>query len=333
MTDLKPFILRPVLLERPWGGRRLEQYGKQLPEGLMIGESWEIADLPPEVVPSVADPQSRVASGRYAGASLADLVAELGDDLLGPVAPTGDGRFPLLFKLLDAHEHLSIQVHPHRDYVESHPEVRLKTESWYVIEASGSAVLYLDVADGVEREDVSDALGSSSIVPALRTVAAEPGGFHHVPAGLVHSLGAGVMVAEVQTPSDTTFRLYDWAVEYERAPRQLHLQEGLESLRIHPPEAYSYAPVADLGLRQLVSNEHYWMCEHRCESGTERLVSGGGPRVLNVVSGAVAVDDVVLEKGTTAVVPAASAADRFEVDGPATVLEIGFPGIEGVYAR
>ena len=330
MTDLKPFILRPVLSERPWGGRRLERYGKALPDDVMIGESWEVADLPPEAAPTVDDPQSRVGSGRFAGATLSEVIAEAGSALLGPVSPTPDGRFPLLFKLIDARENLSVQVHPHRGYVEMHPEVRLKTESWYVIEATESSLLYLDVADGVNHDAVADALGSNVLVSSLRTVPAVASGFHHLPAGLIHALGAGVIVAEVLTPSDTTFRLYDWAVEYERVPRQLHLQQGIDSLLIHPEEAFSLEPLDGVGMRELVANEHYWMCEHRCDTGTRRLVSGRGPRVLNVVSGSVAVDDVVLGKGTTAIVPAASAADRFEVDGPSVVLEIGFPGMQAV---
>ena len=123
---LRPFTLQPVLSPRPWGGRRLEEYGKVLPEGVMIGESWEVADLPDDVVPYLDDPRSRVSSGPFAGMSLADLIADRGDELLGPVLPTPEGRFPLLVKLLDAREHLSIQVHPHEEYVATHREARLK---------------------------------------------------------------------------------------------------------------------------------------------------------------------------------------------------------------
>ncbi len=112
MTDLAPFRLAPILVERPWGGRRLADYGKTLPAGAVIGESWELCDLPQHVVPSVDDPSSTVLDGPYAGARLRTVVAEATEALLGPVPPTAEGRFPLLFKLLDAREHLSVQVHP-----------------------------------------------------------------------------------------------------------------------------------------------------------------------------------------------------------------------------
>ena len=126
MARLEPFTLQPVLVQKPWGGRRLERFGKDLPDDVMIGESWEVADLPDNVASDTDDPRSRVASGPLAGLSLQEVIATAGADLLGPVRPTGEGRFPLLVKLLDAREHLSVQVHPHQGYVTSHPDTRLK---------------------------------------------------------------------------------------------------------------------------------------------------------------------------------------------------------------
>ena len=134
-SRLDPFTLTPVLSARPWGGRRLEEYGKELPDGVLIGESWEVADLPDHVVPYIDDPRSRVASGPLAGWALADVIDKHGEELLGPIPPTDEGRFPLLVKLLDAAQHLSVQVHPHEGYVAEHPGARLKAESWYVMEA------------------------------------------------------------------------------------------------------------------------------------------------------------------------------------------------------
>jgi mannose-6-phosphate isomerase len=319
--QLQPFTLEPVLVERPWGGRRLEAYGKSLPEGVLIGESWEVADLPAEVAPTVADPRSRVSSGPHAGATLSDLIA-LGDHLMGPVPPTAEGRFPLLVKLLDARQHLSVQVHPHAEYVRAHPEARLKTESWYVMDAEAASDLYLDVVDDVMVETVEAALGSRAVVPMLQSVPAIPGSFHHVPAGLIHALGAGVMVAEVQTPSDTTFRIYDWAIEYGRSPRQLHPVESMGSIRIHPADAFTVTPATTDGVRLLAANDHYWIREHRSE-GDMHLGGAPGPRVLMVMTGSLRVGGFTLHPGQTVVVPACALPAQASVAG--VVLEVGLP--------
>lgn len=322
---LEPFLLDPVPVRRPWGGRRLEVYGKALPAGATIGESWEVADLPDDVAPHVEDPRSRVTTGPFRGEALADVIDRAGEELLGPVRPTGEGRFPLLVKLLDAREHLSVQAHPHAGYVSAHPEARLKTESWYIVETEPHASLYLDLVDGTTPEDVEAVMGTREIVPLLRSVPAERGAFHHVPAGLVHALGAGVMVAEVQTPSDTTFRIYDWAVEYDRAPRDLHPAEALASIRLRPAEAYSLAPGGGDGVRELASNDHYWIREHRSAGGAIDLSGLPGPKVIMVVDGRGALGDLELGLGSTAIVPAATADPRLATAVGSTLLEIGIP--------
>jgi mannose-6-phosphate isomerase len=323
MTGLAPFRLAPILVERPWGGRRLADYGKELPAETPIGESWELCDLPQHVVPAVDDPSNIVLDGPFLGARLRTLVAEAAEALLGPVPPTADGRFPLLFKLLDAREHLSVQVHPHAAYVAADPQARLKTESWYIVAADPGALVYLDVGPDTEMADVEAVMGTPGIIPLLARQPAVPGAFHHVPAGLVHALGAGVLVAEVQTPSDTTFRIYDWAEEYGRAPRQLHPVESMGSIRLHPEEAFSLAPSSAPGVRELVRSEHYWMREHRLDASLSDLAATPGPKVLSVVRGSVTLGDLELSTGTTAIVPASSGVSSFE-GTEAIVLEMGF---------
>ncbi len=323
MPELAPFRLDPVLVERPWGGRRLSAYGKALPVGVPIGESWELCDLPQEVVPHVDDPSSGVLDGPYCGAKLRTLVAERTEDLLGPVAPTAEGRFPLLFKLLDAREHLSVQVHPHEAYVADHPGARLKTESWYIVDADPGAELYLDTVAGTTMAEVEAVMGTAGIVPLLGVRPAVPGAFHHVPAGRVHALGAGAFVAEVQTPSDTTYRIYDWAQEYGRTPRQLHARESLGSIVLDQDAAFSLGATTAGGVRDLVTTDYYWMREHRLDRGRAELTRTAGPVVLNVARGTVRLGDLELPMGTTAVVPASSSVSTVEGDG-ALVLEMGF---------
>jgi mannose-6-phosphate isomerase len=319
---LAPFRLQPILVERPWGGRRLREYGKDLPQGAVIGESWELCDLPQEVAPHVDDPSSMVLDGPYAGARLRTVVAERTEALMGPVPPTDEGRFPLLFKLLDAREHLSVQVHPHRDYVAAHPGARLKTESWYVIDADPGAELYLDAVEGATRAQVEAVMGTSAIVPLLARRPAVLGAFHHVPAGLIHALGAGSLVAEVQTPSDTTFRIYDWAQEYGRAPRTLHPTESMGSLILRPEAAYSLEAAPAPGVRELIAGHHYWMREHHVPSGESDLAARPGPIIINVVRGSIELGDLELRQGATAVVPASAGVASFAGEG-AVVLEMG----------
>ncbi len=314
--------MTPVLSPRPWGGRRLEEYGKTLPEGVLIGESWEVADLPAHVVPTMKDPRSRVASGPLVGKSLADLIASHGEQLMGPIIPTAEGRFPLLVKLLDAREHLSVQVHPHEEYVASHPEARLKTESWYVVDADEGAAMFYGFNPDLSRTDILPTIGTRDIVPTLHTRYPEPGSFYNVPAGLVHSLGAGLLVAEIQTPSDTTYRLYDWAAEYGRQPRALHAEEGAASILFNPKHATSLPAATGRGVRQLISTQHYWIREHRTHEAIE-LAQEPGPRVMMVMRGALLVDDLELRQGGTVIIPARTLDSPVSARGPSTILEIG----------
>jgi mannose-6-phosphate isomerase len=307
-VTLGPLHLEPVMVPKPWGGRRLERLGRRLPDGA-IGESWDVADLDPAAT-DVAEPWSRVAAGPHAGQRLADLIADHGDELLGGAAPI-DGRFPLLVKTLDAEQHLSVQVHPPQCYVDDHPDVALKTESWVVVAAEPDARLMIGLRDGVALDDVADALGTAAVVDLLRRVPARPGDVHHLPAGVVHALGAGVMVAEVQTPSDTTFRLYDWTDEYGRAPRPLHLAAGLRSIELgwehnHGETTPAAHPRPDGTATVLVDTDHYRIDRHTSGAHDPLVSAGGRARVLLVVDGRVVGDDLAwpLGPGGVVVLPA-----------------------------
>ena len=320
VPELAALVMSPVLAEKPWGGQRLAEYGKELPEGKWIGESWEIADLPAAAVTAVSDPRSRVAAGPHAGKSLRQLIDEFGPDLLGSAPPTDEGDFPLLVKLLDAREHLSVQVHPDEAYVAEHPEARLKTESWYVVDAASESHLYLGLRDGTLVEDVAARAGNAAVAGLLDAVPAHPGDFHHLPAGLVHALGAGVLVAEVQTPSDTTFRIYDWEDRYGRPHRQMHVTEALEAIRPGLRSEHKAAG-SEPGSRTLVASPAYWIREHR---GAVEIDNAPETRVLLVAAGAIAVDGQELRRGRTVIVPACVAESTTVSGAPdSIVLEIG----------
>ncbi len=322
-----PMTFEPILVAKPWGGRKLESLGKSLPDSESYGESWEIADLPLDAVTSAAVTRTVSDYGPSAGSTLGELISQFGDALLGSASATILGDFPLLVKYLDAKEHLSVQVHPDARFIDECPGTYLKTESWYVVEAEPGAVLYLGFRDGVEMEDVKESAGAQAMVDLLDPVPALAGEFHHLPAGTVHALGAGVVVAEIQTPSDTTFRLYDWIEEYGRAPRTLHIAEGLEAIRLDASPG-SMGLIEGDGRRLLVDTPHYSIVEHRSSLGTIELRNPSELRIVMVVAGELVVstsghDPIRLAVGRTAVVPASTAQSvELEVIAPATVLEI-----------
>jgi mannose-6-phosphate isomerase len=225
MTDiLPPFKFVPLIKPLPWGGRKLQSlFGKPLPDDLPCGESWEVVDLP--------DDQSRVADGPLAGTTLAELAASHREQLLGETDLLL-GRFPVLFKLIDAKQTLSVQVHPDEECAERlGGGARPKTEAWYILHAAPGARLYLGLKEGVGRAELERALESGEVAELLYEVRVQPGDFVYLPSGTLHAIGGGLVLAEIQQASDTTYRVFDWnRVGLDGKPRQLHVQEALASI-------------------------------------------------------------------------------------------------------
>lgn len=226
MPDICPLVFEPILRRKPWGARNLERiFGKRLPPGERIGESWEVADL--EVG------QSTVARGPAKGATLTALVSEWGEALLGRSALI-DGRFPLLIKFLDAAENLSIQVHPDEATARRQGgAVREKHEAWHIIDARPDSCIYRGLAAGVTIDDVrSTALQRpAEVVSLLNRIPVKAGQTYYLPSGTPHAIGAGIVVAEIQTPSDVTYRLYDWNRQREGPDAGLHIASAIECIR------------------------------------------------------------------------------------------------------
>lgn len=259
MTGPTPLVFEPILKEKVWGGRRLTRLGKSLRPGIHYGESWEIADLASTSVSGGGGGAavSVVCEGTHRGRAIGDLIAAWGAELLGKTGlerahemgeQTGAGRavFPLLLKYLDAREHLSVQVHPSPEYARAHAGAHLKTESWYIVEGETGALpggelvealIFKGLKPGVTRERFREDIAAGRAAADLLSEAATAGFCHTLPSGTVHALGAGVLVAEVQTPSDTTFRVYDWTREYARAERELHIDQALACIDFEHPGA------------------------------------------------------------------------------------------------
>ena len=199
MIDLNPMPIEPRYDERIWGGHDLaERLGKNAPSDRLIGESWEIYD------------QNRVAAGKFAGRTIAELRADLGVSLMGGHLPP-QNPFPVLTKLIDAHEVLSVQVHPD-DYfaqkLEGQPNG--KTECWYVIDAAPGSTLTFGFERDTDPSEYVRLVAQGQLDRVLKQIPVRAGDVVYLPAGMVHAIGAGIILYEVQQTSDVTYRIYDW---------------------------------------------------------------------------------------------------------------------------
>ena len=215
------FVSLPM--ERVWGGRALETaYGRTLPkEDGVYGEAWELVDRPQE--------QSVVAQGGYAGKTLHELWTEQRELLFGEGLPDSE-RFPLLVKILDARDDLSIQVHPPAHLAESLAG-EPKTEMWYVAEAAADAQLYVGLRAGVDRGSFEEAIEQGTVAEQVHAIAVRGGDSIFIPSGRLHAIGAGLLIFEIQQNSDTTYRVFDWnRLGLDGKARELHVAASLASI-------------------------------------------------------------------------------------------------------
>jgi mannose-6-phosphate isomerase len=220
---LYPFTFHPVFKERVWGGREIERlYGKKLPPRAPIGESWEISDRPGDA--------SVIANGPLAGKNLRWLMENHRAELLGDTKPANENRFPLLCKILDAREKLSIQVHPSANKAAGlggEP----KTEMWFIADAAPGAELYVGLKRGVTRAEFERRVQDGSVAQCFHHIPVRAGDAMFLPGGRVHAIGAGLVIFEIQQNSDTTYRVFDWnRVGLDGKPRALHIAESLASI-------------------------------------------------------------------------------------------------------
>ena len=216
-----PLSFSPRYMTRVWGGRSLETiYQRTLPDDQPYGESWELTDRPGE--------QSVVNDGPFAGLTLHELWTDHREDLFG--ADLEGDRFPLLIKILDARDDLSIQVHPPAALAPSlggEP----KTEMWFIADTTPDASLYIGLKDGTTRETFESAIADGSVADHVHAVTPQVGDSIFIPSGRLHAIGAGLLIYEIQQNSDTTYRVFDWnRVGLDGTPRQLHVEESLQCI-------------------------------------------------------------------------------------------------------
>lgn len=340
MNSLPPLRFQPLFRRYLWGGRRLESLlGKQLPAGDDFAESWELVDHGPD--------QSRVLAGEFAGATLSELLTQFPSDLLGrdaeqvPRTPASKDRserpaFPLLFKFLDAHQALSVQVHPNdAQAARQTPPDLGKTEAWVVLHADPGAVLYAGLKRGFDRPALEREVRRGTTELCLHKTSPQIGDCFFIPAGTVHAIGAGLVVAEVQQASDTTFRLFDWnRVGADGKPRPLHIEQALPVIDYHTGPVRPQIPQAtDRPYAMRLVHCEKFLLERWTLSQQINVGGDGKFRVLMVLEGVIQVEnDPVanpVSKGQSILLPAGSTGVNINSIGTSVVLAASLPEATG----
>lgn len=220
---MHPITFAPLYMERVWGGRELENvYGRTLPTAdTPFGEAWEMTDRP--------DEQSIVAHGPLSGKPLGELWQNQREEVFGS-GFENEARFPLLIKILDARDDLSIQVHPPTELA---PELggEPKTEMWYIADATADAKLYVGLKSGVSKDDFQNAIDNGTVDEVVHAINPKVGDSIFIPSGRLHAIGAGLLIYEIQQNSDTTYRVFDWnRLGLDGQPRELHVEESMRCI-------------------------------------------------------------------------------------------------------
>ena len=315
-----PLKFTPILMERLWGGRGLEKFGRRLPENKNIGESWELS--------SVEGAVSRVKNGGLRGNNINELIEVYMGDLVGESVYERFGEeFPLLIKFLDACEQLSVQVHPDDEVAIERHHAYGKSELWYVIEAAEGACIYWGFNRQYTKEEYLEHLENGTVEQMLRRVPVRVGEAYFIPAGTVHAMGSGVVVAEIQQTSDVTYRIFDWnRVDQNGTARELHTDLALDVIDFTRTEPEVMVPRPDPnGVTEVKSCRHFTINLIDVQSEVRRSMMSLDSFVVYVcVGGSVkmATEDGYesLKMGETVLIPAST--DVVNIKGQGRLLEI-----------
>jgi len=319
---LYPLTFQPIFKQRVWGGRELERlYHKPLPPGVPIGESWEITDRPDDV--------SVITNGPLAGKDLRWLMENHSADLLRD-AGAQHGRFPLLIKILDAQDKLSLQVHP--------PAARSaelggepKTEMWYIAQATPGAELYAGLKRGVTRAEFERKVAAGTVAECFHRLPVRPSDALFLPSGRVHAIGAGLVIFEIQQNSDTTYRVFDWnRLGLDGKPRQLHVPQSLASIDFNDFEP-SLLPSAFVQqgtqhVRPLVRDPLFAVEVQQAALGASIPLSPNRMQIVALLTGRLRIaggqESLALAPGQFCLVPASLTQVVLRAETPATFLRV-----------
>ncbi|MEM9952131.1 MAG: type I phosphomannose isomerase catalytic subunit [Chloroflexota bacterium] len=309
MTDtLYPLLLNPSLHVKVWGGRKLEtDFGKILPDGSPYGESWELHDT------------STVANGVHQGKTLAELLKQHGTQLIGEQFDPAEG-LPLLIKLLDATQWLSVQVHPNDEQAkELEGDPRGKTEAWVMLATDPDAQLVIGVTSGTTQDLMAKAIRDGKLEDLLVYENVRAGDVLYLPANTVHAIGPGIVLYEVQQSSNVTYRLYDWnRMGLDGKPRELHIEKGVQVSNLDTLPEITHP---DDGV--IVSGDYFCTMRYTLDDASQRFTTDGTFHALTCIAGEIVVEHpsatITLQLGQTAMIPA-SLAD-YTLSGTGTILQ------------
>ncbi len=268
---LYPLRLKAVLKDYIWGGRRLiEEYNKET-DGDLVSESWELA--------CHRDGMNVILNGTFKGHTLKEYLESEGNEILGSRSSRFKG-FPLMIKLMDAQKDLSFQVHPDDSYAEVHENESGKTELLYILDAAPDASMIYGFSQEVTAEDFRRHVEENTLTDICRRIPVKAGDIIYIPAGTMHAIGKGILLAEIEQNANTTYRVYDYGrLGKDGRPRELHIDKALEVLR-RRPSAYNPKPLfeqnffGDYSMKLLADNEFFTVYDVNLD-GEIKLKAGG----------------------------------------------------------
>ncbi len=310
---LYPMLLNATLHVKVWGGRKLDSaMNKYLPTADPYGESWELHDT------------STVTNGALVGKTLGDVLAQYGTALVGEGNDPAEG-FPLLAKILDATDWLSIQVHPDdAQAAQLEGQSRGKTEAWIILAADVGAKLVIGVEPGTSRESMVNAIKDNNLEDHIVIADVVAGDVLYIPAGTVHAIGPGILLYEIQQSSNTTYRLYDWGrMGLDGNPRDLHIEKGVQVANIETVPKITHTANDTSDTVTMVSGEFFTTVLHRLNDSTPlKLDSAGQFHTLTCIRGLAEVThnavNTMFGKGQTVLIPASLG--NYSLTGDADVL-------------
>lgn len=320
---LYPLIFQPIFKDRIWGGRELERlYGKAIPTSTPIGESWEISDRPGDA--------SIIINGALSGKNLRWLMETHGAEVLGAAPAAAEGHFPLLCKILDARERLSLQVHPPASRA-AELQGEPKTEMWYIADAAPEACLFVGLKQGVSRAEFEQRIADGGVAECFQRLPVKAGDAMFLPSGRVHAIGDGLVIFEIQQNSDTTYRVFDWnRLGLDGKPRELHIDQSLASIDFNDfePSLVTTPFVADgqVQKRVLVQDPLFNVIAWQAPAQATGALKPSRLQIVALTTGEgeirYAGGSVKLSAGQFCLIPAALSASEFVAHTDAALLHV-----------
>lgn len=327
--QIYPLLFTPVYKEHIWGGNRIPRIFNRKPQQKICAESWEISDRP--------EGMSIVSNGPLSGSSLHELVETMHEDLVGSCLSTTieQGKslvFPLLIKIIDAKQRLSVQVHPDEHTADIY-RGEAKTEMWYILDAEPGARIFAGLKPGIDRKAFEEALQRKQSEDTLCSIALQPGMAIYIPGGRIHAIGEGSLLLEVQQNSNTTYRVYDWdRLGKDGKPRELHVAQALQVINWKDiaPTTIEPRKLKETGVNsywEIITCPYFHVTRIKLSSPEIRSNDGRSFHILFTVAGRIEIEgNGVVERtgpGTSCLLPAALTRYRLRpLNGSAMVIGV-----------